>query len=238
MDANETGNRPGNGDPKDKMAAKRSAGKKSTRARPARAAAAHPGFRPCFTIESSAGQVSVLPAQRLPGGTRLHAIYSGGTVTPLPDSIVSELEGRVLTGRDWVFLREDDVAVFDARMTIGRGAKDVYFDIANQAEKGFEESATPPADDFLLNVSITGKADLTAATTEGAVRRVPVNLPMEFDGSGPVKPYTAARLRNLAANNPKYRALLQNQCVGVGWIEIKGTEVVGLRLDVYAMVPA
>jgi hypothetical protein len=74
-----------------------------------------------FTIEAPQGSLTTTPIGPLPGGFRVQVEYPStvmfiGDFGEKPDA-PQRFEGNVVTGLDWMFLRDDGVATFDARFT-------------------------------------------------------------------------------------------------------------------------
>jgi hypothetical protein len=70
-----------------------------------------------FTIYAPAGSLTTVPVGRVPGGFRLQIAYSEDIKFQGQASDGRPIEGKVLAGMDWVLLRDDGVAVFDAQIT-------------------------------------------------------------------------------------------------------------------------
>ena len=191
---------------------------------------------PCFKIE---GRAECSAGQRVLGGTRVHVTYKVGTVTPLSQSIVPRLNGKVLSGADWLTIRDDGVVAFDARLTLGKDADDVVIDVGLPAEKRFEEGEASPEDDFLLNAVVSGVADSKLA--DGGWRpsftgRLHVALPVVFEASGQPVPWAGPRFRQLAASLAKnYGVLVRRQCLAIGTMDFTNGETVAVHLKVYAL---
>jgi len=192
---------------------------------------------PCWSIECRGADLTCPAGHRVPGGTRLQLTYSGGTVVPLPGNGVHGLEGEVLSGADWILVRDDGVAVFDARLTLGRSSDDVVIDADDPAIYRFRRGKPSADDDFLVNAIISGVADLKPFDA-GFTGTRPVALPVVFEASGKSVSWAKPRFRQLAKNFEKYRAVVESQCLTAGSVTFDQGRVVAVRFDVYALTPA
>ncbi len=194
-----------------------------------------PLFDPCFTIQCERAGIVPLPASKVPGGTRLRVSYRDGVVKPLKGTIVPEIRGLVLSGGDWILVREDGVALFDMRLTLGSHRDDVVVKVDDRSRREFNAGTPPPKNDFLLNALVTGMAPLGGSDGEVKDGAHPVALPVVFEGAGPLETWTKPRFRELSATYPEYAKLLAHQCLASGAITIEKGQVVGLKLDIYAL---
>lgn len=186
----------------------------------------------------------------VPGGFRLHVTYTGGKVwicLPTQDDSGYGVEGAVISGADWIQIRGDGVAVFDARLTLAKSTQDNVLNVDIPADRDFAKRQRAAPDDFMVYAIIGGVADLGAraskdsplSATEWAeyTGEIPVALPVRFEASGRTVNWGSPRFRALGANYERYQHLLRNQCVAEGTVNVKGGRVVSLQLDVYSLLP-
>jgi hypothetical protein len=210
----------------------------------AASASSHVAADPCFAIECKRGSLVCHPGRRVPGGTRLHVVFEGGTVTPLPGSAVDGLSGEVLSGADWLLVRDDGVAIFDGRLTLGKSARDVVTNVDLPADKEFEEGRLS-TEAFLVNAVVSGRAELALPRENGRVNYrdwlrftgvIPVAVPISFE-AGQAANWAKPRFRQLGDNFKKYEILLQRQCLALGEIAVAEGQIVAVRYDVWALRP-
>ena len=199
-------------------------------------------FDPVFSILCQAGDIECGLPLRVAGGRRLHLAYAGGRVVAKENGPLPKLNGRVLSGSDWLLLREDGVLVFDGRMTLGSGRDlaDVDFDIRASRAAQLGDSL----DAFLVNATLTGMVNLdTARHHVGAPRIQPpgwdgltcsvrVVLPIRFGASGTRVSWAKPRYRLFAENFATYGLLVQNQFIAMGDITFSNGLVTGVSLEV------
>ena len=181
----------------------------------------------------------------VPGGFRLHVTYTGGKVKICLQGARTEawVDGVVISGADWIQIREDGVAVFDARLTLARSTQDNTLNVDEPANRNFVTGRPPTPDDFVMYAIIEGVADLGVSagasgqldserwTKEGG--SIPVVLPVRFEASGPAVNWGSPRFRALANNYPKYARLVRNQCIAEGDVTVRDGRVVSVYLDIY-----
>lgn len=199
-------------------------------------------FQPVFSILCQGSDLECGLPLRVPGGRRLHLSYAGGRVLAKEGGPLPKLNGRVLSGCDWLLLREDGVLVFDGRLTLGSGHDLADIDFDGRASRAARIGDT--LDVFLVSASLSGMVDLDPARQRGAALRLPpagweglttsvrVMLPMRFGGSGPRVSWAKPRFRALAENFPTYGLLVQNQFLAIGEVTFTAGLVSAVTLDV------
>ena len=110
-----------------------------------------------FTIEAPQGSLTTTPIGPLPGGFRVQVEYPStvkfieGDFDRGPDAS-PRFYGNVVTGLDWMFLRDDGVATFDARFTFRSSKPDTHY----------------------FDATMTGQADLSHLPSVGAATWKPI----------------------------------------------------------------
>jgi hypothetical protein len=199
-------------------------------------------FDPVFSILCQAGDIECGLPLRVPGGRRLHLAYAGGRVVAKENGALPRLNGRVLSGSDWLLLREDGVLVFDGRMTLGSGQDLADVDFDSRASRAARLGDN--LDAFLVNATLTGMVDLNTARQRGNIPRVQpagwdgltcnlsVVLPIRFGASGTRVSWAKPRYRLFAENFATYGLLVQNQFLAIGDIAFSGGLVTGVSLEI------
>jgi hypothetical protein len=88
-----------------------------------------------FTIDAPTNSLTTTPVGRLPGGFRIQLDYGSlvtfsGTSSGTSSSgaVAKPFNGKVASGMDWIFLRDDGAAIFDAHITFQSLQPEHYFD--------------------------------------------------------------------------------------------------------------
>ncbi len=194
-----------------------------------------------LTIDIAEGQLTCTDpkeAVEVPGGFRLHVTYTGGKVKiGLLEHDGSEnwVDGTVISGADWIEIREDGVAVFDARLTLARSVLDNVLNVDEPANRNFVRERPSTPDDFVMYAIIQGAADLGEPTgTAGLLDAekwakdggsIPVAQHFRFEASGRAVNWGSPRFRMLGNNYPKYARLLRNQCIAEGDVNVTNGRV-------------
>ncbi len=195
------------------------------------------------TIEcyETKNQISGMAPTTTPGGQRLHVSYTGGGVTLSSSGVsnVTHVVGRVLSGGDWLLIRSDDVAVFDAHFTLGKSLGDVSALANLNANFRAERDKPPPPDDFLVDVFIAGQAPLPVSAIEFLSTRqtISVALPARFDAASRVETWAKPRFKELAKTAERFKHLVKTQCVARGTVTVACGKVVELNLTIEALTP-
>jgi hypothetical protein len=200
------------------------------------------GHVPVFSIRCRGKEIECGLPVRVPGGRRLHVSYFGGQVTAVKRGPLPNFNGCVSSGTDWVLIREDGVLVFDGRLTLGsdNDLSDIDFD--NRAARASRRGDN--LDTFLVNATLSGVVDLerahrTAGDESGRQTawdamscRVPVALPIRFEGSTSRASWAKPRFRALAESFSQFSALVRSQFVAVGDVTIHAGQIVAIELVV------
>jgi hypothetical protein len=199
------------------------------------------GFVPVFSLRCCGKDMECGAPVRVPGGKRLHVTYFGGQVSAAKNGPLPGFNGCVSSGTDWVLIREDGVLVFDGRLTLGsdHDLSDIDFDqrAARASSRGDN------LDTFLVSASLSGIVAIGCGRGAGGAQsgplaweslscRVPVALPMRFEGSMTRVSWAKPRLRALAESFVQYSPLVQNQFLAVGDITIQAGQLVQVELVV------
>jgi hypothetical protein len=200
------------------------------------------GYVPVFSIRCRGKEIECGLPVRVPGGRRLHVSYFGGQVIAAKHGPLPTFNGCVVSGTDWVLIREDGVLVFDGRLTLGsdNDLSDIDFDgrAARASRRGDN------LDTFLVNATLSGVVDLerghgTAGDESGRQpawdtmsSRVPVALPIRFEGSTARASWAKPRFRALAESFSQFSALVRSQFLAVGDVTIHAGQIVGVELVV------
>jgi hypothetical protein len=172
------------------------------------------------------GSFSTVPVGRVPGGYRLQINYNDSvTFTGTSDSGhgSEKVHGKVLAGTDWVLLRDDGVAVFDAHITF---------------------KADKPAP-HVFDAVLSGQVDLTQVRwvapigSPNDVNRLEgelnVALPIQFETSVAAPEGASAEIVEAAKNRAPFADLAKHQFLAQGTFYISKGEIKSARL---AIVPA
>ncbi len=193
-------------------------------------------LKPCFQIACGEADVGCLPGNALPEGTRLRVSFKGGSVRPVGGA-ERDVAGRVLSGGDWIMLREDGLVAFDARITLAASIRDVALSVGAVAEHEEEKGKKAPKDDFLFNILISGVAPGGGRGEAPADGTLPFVLPAIFEASRKKEPWATARLLRIAESNENYAWFTDRQCLAVGDVAFRGGRVVGAHYNVFALIP-
>jgi hypothetical protein len=182
--------------------------------------------RHCFTIECLPDDIKCIVTGRVPGGTRLHVTYSGGVVRPAPGGPLDHMSdhGKLLSGGDWMLIRDDKVAVFDTRMTIR----------TNEAKNERER--------FVFDAVLSGVVDLKQGEVEPPpdwsrlTQELNVTLPIRFEVSGPKQDWVARRYRELAEHFHRYEILVRRPFLALGRVRVNHGQIESLILHVTEIV--
>jgi hypothetical protein len=185
-----------------------------------------------FTIECAKSDIECLPPVKVPGGTRMRILYTGGSVSPARPESLGDV-WRVASGSDWILDRTDGVLVFDGRLTIENSVQ------AHQIDRTLVAAETnnlslPRPQDFLFSLRIAGVAKL------GEKPQIDVALPVQIEGpTNPPPPWAAARLRDLSGRFERYYdRFVLHQCLALGQVtRSKNASISAVHLDVYKLVP-
>jgi hypothetical protein len=216
---------------------------------PPPAPAAPPPLTPDLTINVKLGELTCSASSEaieLPGGVRIHVNYTDGEVEVMFDEPggLKPVKGKVISGADWIFVREDAVAIFDARITLAKSARDNYLNVDAPANYRFVKERDPDPDDFVIVAIIGGMVRLQKAVVApgntfgksnwaGYSDTIEVVLPIRFEASGPTANWASPRFRALGANYPKYARLLQNQYVARGTFTVALGAVTAVALKAF-----
>jgi hypothetical protein len=164
---------------------------------------------------------------RVPGGYRIQVTY-GPTVKFSGRSSEGEsFEGEVVTGNDWILLRDDGVAVFDGKITF---------------------KANAPRE-HIFDADIDGRVDLTSIGESQPIRDaqgwrslgIPrrallVALPIAFETTDAVPPNAAKAIAIAGQNGCLFAEFAKHQFVARGTIEVAGGQIMSLDLRVEAIL--
>jgi uncharacterized protein DUF3237 len=194
------------------------------------------GFVPAFSIRCRGREIECGLPVRVPGGKRLHVSYFGGQVRAAKQGPLPSFNGCVLSGTDWVLVRDDGVLVFDGRLTLGsdNDLSDIDFDgrAARASRRGDN------LDTFLVSATLSGVVDLDSGRGRAQADSAPpplwdalsgvfpVALPMRFEGSTTRVSWAKPRLRALAESFTRYSPLVQNPFIAVGDVTIQTGQLV------------
>jgi hypothetical protein len=136
-------------------------------------------------------------------------------------------DGRIISGSDWLLVRNDAVAVFSGRLTL--------------------RSSDP--DEGLIDATISSVVDITPAGTPRAAafanvqkgqnaNPLPLLLSVVFDVAGAAEAWAPARIIKQAAGFWKYERLTQAQFVAIGEASVDQSPfnpINNVHLDVYEL---
>jgi Protein of unknown function (DUF3237) len=201
-------------------------------------------YHPCLSIKCDASAIDNLPLTKVPGGYRLRVVYSGGTVKLLAgvERSPPALDGKVLSGGDWIFIRDDGAASFDTRLTLADSPQRVDLGANRRAKNATTSRHPTPENEFVLNCSMAGTVDLARflqsrpyTSWSGANGTLRVFLPTSFEASRSA-PWAQAVIRVLGEDYDRYRLLVTHQCIAKGSLEVTGGKITSLDLTVSALI--
>ncbi|MDP9034903.1 MAG: hypothetical protein M3O50_08850 [Myxococcota bacterium] len=168
-----------------------------------------------FTMTAPAGSFTTVPVGRIPGGFRLQISYSENITFAGVATDETPIQGKVLAGADWVLLRDDGVAVFNAQITF-------------QAQI---RGAQPEQHSYhVFDAAISGRVLINAARGSWPVNsvadlktlngRFPATLPIQFETSNEPPAGASKAMLAAGANWQKFADLATSQFLATGEIEI------------------
>jgi hypothetical protein len=191
-----------------------------------------------LNITAPAGSLSTIPVGSLPGGFRLHVTYTKDTTAvgsqirqsevPTFDGEISQaqatskvLGGEVVALSDWILLRDDGVAVFDAKITF---------------------AAIQPVR-HLFDADLRGRVDIrklenwkTPLRTVDDVKKLKgqlsVVLPIDFETAGPPPTDGSKALIDAAKAGEAFADLATRQYLATGTVQIVNGEIAEVNLHV------
>ena len=176
-----------------------------------------------FTISAGSKALTTSPVGPVCGGYRLQVGYGPGVTFAGLDSKDQPIAGHVVTGNDWVLLRDDGVAIFDAKIT-------------------FE--ATAPGR-HVFDAILSGRVDLANRGWKRPIRSredlkmldgsFHVNLPIEFETSQKAPDWASDPIKLAGKYSDHFADLAKNQFVAGGTIEAKQGEITSASLDVLSI---
>jgi Protein of unknown function (DUF3237) len=189
----------------------------------------------------------------VPGGTRLHVTYKDGEIRdfvvppeaggPAPeaptgprprkgaapaktDAKASTKKGSIVSGSDWVLIRRDAVASFNAQLTF-------------RLEEG-----------FVFDALMSGVVDLAPGKRQGAERtavynrwkdisytKLQVALPTQFEAAGPKENWIARKYKDLSAQFDRYGYLVLHQFIAIGSFTVDKGKILKADLRFVQLLP-
>jgi len=165
---------------------------------------------------------SLEPARAL-GGKRDIVMYSKGTVEVRLEGD-GELDGVVLSGGDWV-LFSGGAVLFDAHFTLGKSVldADILQDIAASLRR--ELRWDWPKDDFLIDVFLVGQAPVPEDPPAAGRWAIPFAIPAKLEAATKAPPWAKARFSELAREATRFKALIEKQCLAIGWLTLESGKI-------------
>jgi hypothetical protein len=161
---------------------------------------------------------------RVPGGYRIQVTYGPEVTFSGKTSEGEQFEGAVVTGTDWILLRDDGVAVFDGKITFRATKPGVHV---------FDADI-----DGRVNLKPIGGGgapirDAQGWKSLGASRKaLKVALPIAFETTSVVPPDASRRIAEAAENGKLFVELAKHQFVARGTIEVERGQIMSLDLRV------
>jgi hypothetical protein len=179
-----------------------------------------------FILEAKKGDLTTIPVGRVPGGFRLQVDY-GREVSFRREKTnsVPAFRGTVVEGNDWVLVRDDGVAVFDARLTL--------------------QTKEPLA--HVFDAMMTGRILLTrfgwtkpigeVSDLQALDGELNVTLPIVFETSIDASAGLSKAIQRAAKDASHFAALAADQFFATGQITLRQGTVESLHLTVAASSP-
>ena len=161
-----------------------------------------------FTVKAPLNSFETVLAGAVPGGYRLQVTYLDGiTFEGHASDGREQLIGKVTAGSDWVLLRDDGAAVFDAKITFRAETPQHQFD----AELRGRASLAPLG----WGKPIREKWDWESLTATSPAK-LQVALPIQFETANPKLQSADKALKKLAEQGRAFADLAQHQFVARG----------------------
>ena len=189
----------------------------------------HPRFAYYFSLEAKLKLLQTQTSTEMPGGLRRHVLYAdpsrvwrrSGDRFKNPEFEGFASEGKVLSGGDWMLIRSDGVAVFDARVTL-RGGEGFLVDAVFSGTWDLQHAVKEPTPNEELYDHF--KRGVGPDNTEP-----PLALSVRFDvaGSPSSNPgedrhwLEKSRYGEQAKHFKTYQRLVRGVFVGVGHLRLK-----------------
>ncbi len=179
-----------------------------------------------FNIKAGEGSLTTVPLGRVPGGYRLQVNYSAAVrFAGARDQEV--FDGSILTGSDWVLLRDDGVAVFDAHITF----------------KARLPGSTPEKPKFhVFDADVSGQVRLKKNGWLSPINSLrdllvlrddlTVVLPIQFESSLPAPDGSSDQILTAAENAPFFADLTEHQYLARGTFHLNGGSMGAADLEI------
>jgi hypothetical protein len=193
-----------------------------------------------FTITAPEGSFVSSPIGRVPGGYRSQVDWAGpgqpritfkGKSGPDPANL-TEIEGFVVAGSDWVLMRDDGVGTFSAKITFK----------STKPYRGVDAQGKAVPGDHVFDAQLTGRVNVKGLGWTSKIGKpedllklkgaLKVALPIQFETSGPAPDGASDEIKSAALHWETFAELAKHQFAAIGTIQVENGTISTMDLKV------